>query len=109
MYDAVFGSECGLANIIVQVLDIVTDDLGFDDCIHYSMASLVVESRAYAVAIAAAEIPRSACVGIAVYEDMASGRTNWVGILVKWAIEFSQSDMARDRVDFWSRLRVNLA
>ena len=57
MEDAVFGSECGLANIRIPVLQSVTDDLGLGGCIYYSMALVVVEIRSYAVAIVAAEIP----------------------------------------------------
>ena len=34
MEDAVFGSECGLANIRVPVLHSVTDDLSFGGRIH---------------------------------------------------------------------------
>ena len=67
MDDEVFGSDCGLSNIRVPLLHSVTGDLGFGGCIHYSMASVVVESRNYAVTIAATEILRLACVGLAVY------------------------------------------
>ena len=70
--DVVFGSECGLANIRLLVSHRVTDYRGFGGCIHYSMTSVVVESRAYDVSIAAADIPRLVCDGIAVYEDTAS-------------------------------------
>ena len=87
MYYAVFGSECRLANIRVLVLHSVTDYLGFGGCIHQSMALVVVDSRAYSVSIAAAEISRSECVGLAVYEDTASNRTKWGGFIVKRSIE----------------------
>ena len=46
MYDAVFGGECGLANIRVPVLHSVTDDLGFGGLIYYHMAATVMEGRA---------------------------------------------------------------
>ena len=71
MDNAVFGSEYGLAYIIVRVLHSVTDYLGLGGFIHYSMTSVVVESRAYAVVIATAEISHSACVGIDVYKYTA--------------------------------------
>ena len=87
MDDAVFLSECGLDNIRVPLIHSVTDDIGFGGCIQYIMALLVVESRAYDVAILAAEIPCLACVGIYVYEDMESNRTNWVVIVVRRAVE----------------------
>ena len=87
MDNVVFGSECGLANIRVTVLHIVTDDIGFGGCIQYIMASLVVEGRAYDVSITSEEIPRLDCVGLVVYADTVAGRTNWGGIVVKRAVE----------------------
>ena len=51
MDDAVFGSEYWLANIRSTVFHSVNDDIGFCGCIHYSMEYVVVEGRAYAVAI----------------------------------------------------------
>ena len=83
----VFGSECGLANIRVPVFHSVTDDIGFFGCIRHSVESIAVEVRAYAVAIAAAEVPVPSCVGRVVYDNLASRRTNWCGIVVKRAIE----------------------
>ena len=71
MDNAVFGSEYGLAYIIVRVLHSVTDYLGLGGFIHYSMTSVVVETRAYTVSSAAAKPPCQACVGIAVYMDTA--------------------------------------
>ena len=71
MDDAVLGSECGLAYTGVPVLHSVTNYLGLGVCIHYRMTSVVVESRAYDVAIAAVKIPCLAYFGIAVYKDMA--------------------------------------
>ena len=50
------------------VLHSVTDYIGLGGCIHYSMTYVVVESRAYAVSIAATEIPRLAYIGLDVYE-----------------------------------------
>ena len=85
--DAVFRSECGLDYIGVPVLHSVTDYLGLGVCIQYSMTSVAVESRAYSVAIVAAEIPCPVCVGLAVYEETASCGTKWGGILVKWSFE----------------------
>ena len=41
-----FGSECRLSYIEVPLLHLVTDYLGLGVCIHYSMVSVVVESRA---------------------------------------------------------------
>ena len=80
VYDAVFRSECGLAYIEVLVLHSVTDYLFLGVFIHCSMTSVVVESRAYDVSITCL-----ACVGIDVYEDTASCRTKWGGIVAKWA------------------------
>ena len=51
------------------------------------MASIVVEVRAYYVAIVALEFPYSLFVGISVYENPAASRTNWGGILFKRDIE----------------------
>ena len=85
--DAVVGIECGLDYRGVPVLHSVTDDLSLGVCIHYSMASVVVESRAYAVAIIVTEIPCLACVGLAVYEETAACGTKWGVNLVKWAVE----------------------
>ena len=87
MGDAVFRSECELDHIRVTLLHSVTDDIIFGGRIHHSVESVVVEGRAYDVAIAAAEVPNLACVGIVVYEDTASRRNNWGGIVVKRAIE----------------------
>ena len=75
-----------MANIRVPVLHSVTDYLGFGGCIHHIMASVVVDSRAYDVAIAAARIPRLACIGLAMYEDTIVGRTKWGGVEVKRAV-----------------------
>ena len=61
MENAVFGSECGLANIRVPVFHSISDDLVFFGCIHHSVEYLVVEGRAYAVVIAAAESPGPLC------------------------------------------------
>ena len=72
MDDAVFGSEGGLFYIRVPVLHSVTDYFGLGVRIHYIMTLVVVESRAYDVAIAAAEISRSEFVGLSVYEDTAA-------------------------------------
>ena len=83
----VFRREYGLDNIRVPVIHSVTDDIGFGICIHYIMASIVVESRAYAVVIVAAESPRLVCIGLDVCEETAAGRNNWVGIIVKRDIE----------------------
>ena len=87
MDNAVFGSECGLVKIRVPVINSVTDDLVFGGCIHYIMALLVVEGRAYDVTIPVTEIPRSECVGLVVYEDTEAGTTNWGGNVVKRDIE----------------------
>ena len=76
-----------MANIIVPVLHSVTYDIVFGGCIHYSMVSVVVESRSYAVGIVATEIPCLECVGISVYEYTEAGRANWGGIVVKRYIE----------------------
>ena len=51
------------------------------------MTYVVVKFRAYAVTIGAAEIPRSTCVEIALYEDTAACRTKWGGIIIKRTIE----------------------
>ena len=67
--NAVFGSECGLAIIRVPVFHSVTDDIGFCGCIHRSVAYVVMEGRAYAVAIAAAEVPGPSCAGLVVYDN----------------------------------------
>ena len=87
MENAVFGSECGLHNIIVLIFHCVTDDLSCCGCIHHSVASILVEGRAYDVAITALEVPGPSCVGHVVYENQEDSRTNWGGILVKRSIE----------------------
>ena len=87
MDNVVFGSECGLDKIRVPVFHSVTDDLGFGGCIHHSMVSVVVECRAYDVAIAAAEVTGQSCVRLVVYENTATSGPNGGGIIVKWAIK----------------------
>ena len=81
MDDTIFRSECGLVEIGYLLLHSVTDKIGFGGCIHHSMISVVVEGRAYDVAIAATEVPRLVYVGIVVYENMAPSRSNWGGII----------------------------
>ena len=49
MDDAVFGSECGLNYIGVFLLQSVTNYLSLGVCIHYSITSVVMESRTYDV------------------------------------------------------------
>ena len=91
MDNVVFRSECGLDYIGVTVLHSVTDYISFGVCIHCSITSVVVDSRAYAVAITGAEIPCPECVGIVVYEKTAACGTKWGGIIVKWFVEVFQS------------------
>ena len=86
MEDALFVSECGLDYISVLVPYSVTEYIVLGVCINYSMISVVMESRAYAVSIAVAEIPCLTCVGLAMYEDTSACGTKWGGIVVKWDI-----------------------
>ena len=86
MDNAVFECEYGLANIRVPVLHNVTDDIIFCDCIGHSVESVVVEGRAYTVAIADVEVAGTLRVGIFVYENPSFSRTNWGEIVVKQAI-----------------------
>ena len=87
MDDAVFGSECGLANIRVPLFHSVTDYVGFCGCIHHSVESVVVEGRADTVAIMSTEVPAPSYVGIVVYENTTASRTNWGVILVKLTVK----------------------
>ena len=51
------------------------------------MALVVLEGRAYDVAITATEVPRLTCVGIVVYEATESSTTNWGDIVGKRSIK----------------------
>ena len=87
MDDTIFGNDFGLGEIGVPVLHSVTYELVSGGCIHHSTTAVVVEGRVYSVAIAAAEVPYLACVGIVVYEYMAHRRSNGGGVVVERAIE----------------------
>ena len=64
MENTIFGSECGLGEIVVTVLHSFTNEIGFGVCIHHSMTAVVVEVMSYDVDIAATEVPCLACVDL---------------------------------------------
>ena len=109
MDDTIFRSECGLVEIGDLVLHSVTDKIGFGGCIHHSMISVVVEGRAYDVAIAATEVPRLCMLGLLCMKTWHPAGPIGVGSYLNGQLKYSHSDMAGARVDWRRKFRVSSA
>ena len=75
--------------------DSVGEEKGLGFAVYNMKASIVLESYPNVEAIASAEVPRLASARLVVNEDLAAGRTDGSGVIIKWPIEISPCGLGR--------------